>query len=120
MKEHIALIFKTVRTANKLTQAELAEKIDVSPGHIGLLEQGKAKPSYEVMEKMVCLYNIDANLFFGRTQKNTKSINASMIQSAQNMLSMVSEHLKTYGDDVDNSLTETVTEDAIEYTGLKR
>jgi len=112
MNAQIALIFRTVRTANKMTQADIAEMLEVSPGHIGLLEQGKAKPSYDVMEKMLTLFSIDANLFFGRTQRNTKSINATIISLMQNLLSEVNEQIQTYGDDVDNILTEVDVKDA--------
>jgi len=112
MNKQIALIFRTVRTANKMTQAEIAEMLGVSPGHIGLLEQGKAKPSYDVMDKMLTLFNVDANLFFGRTQRNTKSINATIIELMQNLLSEVNEQIQTYGDDVDNILTEVDVKDA--------
>jgi len=112
MNEQIALIFRTVRTANKMTQADIAEMLGVSPGHIGLLEQGKAKPSYDVMEKMLTLFSIDANLFFGRTHRNTKSINATIIELMQNLLSEVNEQIQTYGDDVDNILTEVDVNDA--------
>jgi len=111
MNEQIALIFRTVRTSNKMTQAGIAEMLGVSPGHIGLLEQGKAKPSYDVMEKMLTLFSIDANLFFGRTHRNTKSINATIIELMQNLLSEVNEQIQTYGDDVDNILTEVDVKD---------
>jgi len=111
MNEQIALIFRTVRTSNKKTQADIAEMLGVSPGHIGLLEQGKAKPSYDVMEKMLTLFSIDANLFFGRTHRNTKSINASIITLTQNLLSEVNEQIQLYGDDVDNILIEVDVND---------
>jgi len=111
MNEQIALIFRTVRTASKMTQADIAEMLGVSPGHIGLLEQGKAKPSYDVMENMLTLFSIDANLFFGRTHRNTKSINATIITLMQNMLSEVNEQIQTYGDDFDNILTEVDVKD---------
>ena len=107
MNDHISLVLKTVRKVNNLTQEEIAGEIGVSPGHIGSLEQGKANPSYEVMEKIVDKYDIDANLFFGRTQKNTKSINASTVKIMQNLLLEVNERMTTYARDIDEILTET-------------
>jgi transcriptional regulator with XRE-family HTH domain len=107
MNDYVAFVIKLVRKDMGLTQEELAGEIGVSPGHIGLLEQGKARPSYEIMERIVESYNIDANLFFGRTQRKAESINASTVQIVQNLLSEVSEKIRDYGYDVENILNET-------------
>jgi transcriptional regulator with XRE-family HTH domain len=111
MNDYISFVIKLVRKEAGLTQEGLAVELDVSPAHIGLLEQGKSKPSYETMRKIVENYNIDANLFFGRTQQTAKSISASTVQIMQNLLTEVSEKVRDYGDDVDNILTETTDAD---------
>jgi len=106
MNEFIAIVLKTVRKANNLTQAELAEELGITPGHVGSLEQGKTKPSYDVMQVIVTKYDIDANLFFGRTQKDVKTIDENTIQYFQNLLSNVSERMWEYKRSVDKAYNE--------------
>ena len=114
MNEHIALIIKTVRIANGLTQAEFAEKLEVTPGHIGSLEQGSSGLSVKLMGMIVKTFNVDANIFFGKTQQETISLDANAIKLAQNALSAVSEQLRDYARisnraslSVDDSLNES-------------
>jgi len=96
MSKHIASIIKNIRLAHGLTQEKLAEVIDRSPGHVGMLEQGRATPSYEVMEKLINEFDVDANLFFGRTRREAESISTVIAQTVQNMPSEVQECLKLY------------------------
>jgi len=111
MNKHISFVIKTIRKANNLTQEDLAAIIGVSPGHIGSLEQGKANPSYEVIEKFIEEFEVDANLFFGRIQNNAKSLNANSLQLVLNMLNGVTEQIITYGRDVEQGLLEINEED---------
>jgi len=108
MKEHIAIVIKTIRMSYGLTQAELAEELDVTPGHIGALEQGRATPSYELMEKIVIKYKIDANLFFGTTQQDASPTYELAKKTMENMLDAVSEHIREY----DNSIRKLYIEES--------
>ena len=96
MNEHIASVIKIVRKTTGMTQDALAEELGCTPGHIGMLEQGKARPSYKLMEILVKKYNIDANLFFGTTQYTDNPVDASKIEAMQNHLNEVSEWIWTY------------------------
>jgi len=96
MNEHVAFVIKIIRESNKLTQAELAEELGVTPGHIGSLEQGRAKPSFDIMESIIEKYKIDANMFFGKTQQDSKSIHETIVKLTQNLLSEVSEKVGAY------------------------
>lgn len=40
---------KDLRKASKITQAELAKKIGVSPGNVGDWERGRAKPGFDAL-----------------------------------------------------------------------
>ncbi len=42
----------------KITQADIASEIGVSPRHYGFLERGERLPSFEVMLKIAKAYNI--------------------------------------------------------------
>ena len=96
MDEHVAFVIRVVRKNNGLTQAELAEELGVTPGHVGSLEQGRAKPSYDIMKDIVDMYGIDANLFFGKTQQDAKSIYENVVQLTQNLLSEVRDQIGAY------------------------
>ena len=96
MSEHVAFVIKFIRESNKLTQAELAEELGVTPGHIGSLEQGRAKPSFDVMEDIINKFKIDANMFFGKTQQDVKTVHENLVQLTQNLLSEVSEKVGAY------------------------
>jgi transcriptional regulator with XRE-family HTH domain len=53
--EHFARFGKRVRELRKaknLSQLELAEKVDVSRGYIGLLENGERNPSLETITEI--------------------------------------------------------------------
>ena len=106
MSDHVALVIKIVRRNNGLTQAELAEELGVTPGHIGSLEQSRAKPSFEVMRDIVEKYNVDANLFFGKVQQDTRSIDEDTIQFFQSLLSKVSDQMGDYARSVEQAFSE--------------
>jgi len=101
MKKDIAAVIKLVRKDNSLTQAMLAEVLGFTPGHIGSLEQEKGKPSYDLMEQLIARYNIDANLFFGRTLSNTVSLDAKVLLEMQEKLGAVQDQLRLYGDSIE-------------------
>jgi len=101
MSKNISSIIKNIRLAHGLTQEKLAEVIERSPGHVGMLEQGRATPSYEVMEKLIEKYDLDANLFFGRASRDAELISAAMIEAVQGMPYEVRECLRLYINFVD-------------------
>jgi len=96
MNVNVAFVIKMVRKDKKLTQAELAEELGITPGHLGSLEQGRANPSYGIMKKIVVKYNIDANIFFGKTQQEAKPMHDYMAQFMKDKLSEVSEEINEY------------------------
>jgi len=95
MYEYIAFTVKLIRESMGLTQAEFAEKVGTSAGHIGSLEQGKAKPSYDLIYEIIKLSNVDANIFFGRTHKEAKPVyeysNQLMISEVERIFTSAKE-----------------------------
>jgi transcriptional regulator with XRE-family HTH domain len=65
MKNPCAQAFKLIRLANELTQNQFSERLDISSSYVGQIEQGKAFPSYELLCKVIEMFDVDANLFFG-------------------------------------------------------
>ena len=101
MSKRVSTVIKNIRLSHGLTQERLAEVIERSPGHVGMLEQGRATPSYEVMEKLINEFDIDANLFFSGTRRDAESISAIITNAVQNMPSEVQECLRLYARVVD-------------------
>lgn len=52
---------KNARVERKLTQAELAEKLDISLSYLKDLERFRNNPSYKVFERTVRYFNISAD-----------------------------------------------------------
>ncbi|OEH66159.1 MULTISPECIES: helix-turn-helix domain-containing protein [Lactobacillus] len=61
-KRNLALIFKRIKLG--LSQAELAEKLNVSPALISQIESGKRNPSYKMMVKFSEFFNESVDSLF--------------------------------------------------------
>lgn len=55
--------FKTIRNYKKLTQSQMAEFANVSPGYISKIEKGERVPTLEVIEKICKATGIPFTLF---------------------------------------------------------
>lgn len=55
-------ILKNARMDKKLTQAELAEILDISLSYLKDLERFRNNPSYEVFEKVMHYFNLSADI----------------------------------------------------------
>lgn len=57
--------FKTIRKREKLTQKEMAERLNISFSHYSKLEGDFVKPSFNVIKKVYELFEgVDTNEFF--------------------------------------------------------
>jgi transcriptional regulator with XRE-family HTH domain len=61
-------IIRSAREAKELTQASLAEKIDVSIRTIIAIEKNQRNPTYEVLYRLVRTLDISADLIFNPEQ----------------------------------------------------
>ena len=77
---------KKRRKEKKLTQAELAEVVDVSDSHIGRIENGRSKPSVETLAAIAnaLATGID-NLAYGSLHNKADYIVASWIEKVNQM-----------------------------------
>lgn len=64
-------VFKQLRLACGLTQAEMAERIDISKSTISMYENGNREPDFETLEKIADFFNVDIDYLLGRTDKTT-------------------------------------------------
>lgn len=59
--KQFGIVLKNSRMDNKLTQAELAERLDISLSYLKDLERFRNNPSYEVFEKVIHYFNLSAD-----------------------------------------------------------
>lgn len=65
---------KEIRLSKKLTQAQLAEKINVSVESISRLERGATFPSLKTMEKLAVSMNSSLKSFFDFDKNKAKDL----------------------------------------------
>lgn len=68
---------KNYRKAKGITQAELAEKCDVSNGTIGNIESGVAKPSFDLIIQISIVLEVKPEDLFHTDISISKSIKSS-------------------------------------------
>lgn len=61
---------KKYRKLKKFTQEKLSEKIDISPKHLSLVENGAAFVSAEVIERLSEVLKVPAASFFYNEEEN--------------------------------------------------
>lgn len=64
-------VFKQLRIASGLTQAEFSKRIGISRSTIGMYETGAREPDFETLEKIADFFNVDIDYLLGRTDKTT-------------------------------------------------
>lgn len=68
--DRIGDVLREVRNANNLTQRQMAEILDISHIHYSKIEQGERKICVDLMIKVIDIFHVDANQFFGITKKH--------------------------------------------------
>ena len=61
-----ATMLKYLREREKLSQRELAEKLNISKSTISMYEMGKRHPKFEDEEAIADFFNVDLNVLRGR------------------------------------------------------
>lgn len=59
--KQFGIVLKNARIDKKLTQAELAEILDISLSYLKDLERFRNNPSYEVFERVIRYFNLSAD-----------------------------------------------------------
>jgi len=65
-------VLKKIRKEKGITQRELANEMKVSPSAIGLYEQNRREPEYEVLCKFADFFGADLDYLLGRSLHNNK------------------------------------------------
>lgn len=61
-------VFKSLRIKSGLTQQQMAEKLGLSRSTIGMYENGEREPSFEILEHIADLFNVDMNYLIGKKE----------------------------------------------------
>lgn len=87
------IVLKNARMDKKLTQAELAEKLDISLSYLKDLERFRNKPSYEVFERTIRYFNLSADtvIYPDKNLNNTtyQKINRLLTQCDEGQLQVI-------------------------------
>lgn len=82
---HPGYIIKLLRTAERMQQAKLAEKIDVSNSYLSLIESGKKVPTIAVLKKVSEIFHVPVALLFIEDEHEDNDI----LESLQEILTKV-------------------------------
>ena len=84
-----------LRKEKKLTQSELAEKLNISDKAVSKWENGKCSPDMEQLKKLAKLYNITIDeLIYGERVANPKTIHEEITIESYNKLQQQSKIMK--------------------------
>lgn len=59
---------RTMRMARNMTQTELGKRIGVSASAIGMYEQGRREPSFEILEALADVFNVPIDGLYGEEE----------------------------------------------------
>ncbi len=68
-----ATVFKNLREENGYSQQEIADKLKISRGSVSNYEQGTREPSFEMLETIADLFNVDMDYLMGKSPIKNKS-----------------------------------------------
>lgn len=84
---------KALRTAKKLSQKELAGIIGVTKSVVSFYESGDRFPSYDVLVKISCVFNVTTDYLLGVERKRTLDV-SELSENDISVVNTVIEALK--------------------------
>ena len=73
-------VLKNLRTARNISQAKLADYLNISSGTVGMYETGQRKPSYEMLEAIADFFNVDIDYLMGREETSTYILDPEAVE----------------------------------------
>ena len=64
------LPLKSLREAKGITQSELSKALKISPSTVGMWEQGRREPDYEMLKRIADFFDVSADYLLGRDSKD--------------------------------------------------
>lgn len=91
--KQFGIVLKNARIDKKLTQAELAEILDISLSYLKDLERFRNNPSYEVFERVIRYFNLSADTVIYPNQNQDddtyKEINRLLTRCSKGQLQVI-------------------------------
>ncbi|MDK2920154.1 MAG: hypothetical protein PWQ37_2887 [Candidatus Petromonas sp.] len=79
-----------LRKENQMTQSELAKKLEISRGTIGMYEIGKRDPDTKTLEKISDIFNVSTDYLLGRTDvRNLQEDEIELTNEEQQLLEKI-------------------------------
>lgn len=81
---NFSFVLKRLRENMKLTQEELAIKLDISRSRLASYEQGQREPDLELLETIADFFNVDLDYLLGRSNVTTRVNDVHTIAAHKN------------------------------------
>jgi transcriptional regulator with XRE-family HTH domain len=89
---------KEARTAKKLTQVEVADKLGIDDTTISKYENDKSEPDNETLTKLLDLYEVNFDYIHGRELKGSTSIEETEMERMKREIREIVSRAKTEED----------------------
>ena len=86
---------RELRKQKHLSQEELAKQLNISRSSIGMFEQGRRKPDFEMQEVFADYFNVNMDYLFGREDDPDIALVVEMMKT---MSEKQKSHLIKYAD----------------------
>ena len=73
------LPLKRLRENRGVTQAELSRTLRISPSTVGMWEQGRREPDYEMLKRLADYFNVSADYLLGRDMTKAPALSAEQV-----------------------------------------
>lgn len=94
LKDRVASRIKTIRKLRRLTQEQLAQRVDRTVFAISQLERGKSLPSFETLERLSVALEVPVKEFF-----DDGSEGAGMSPYRLGLITAVADRVRSMADD---------------------
>ena len=74
---------KELRTEQKLTQAEFAQRLGVTKSSVSSYENGSRLPSYDILIKMARIFKVSTDALLGQADENTVTLDVTGLTREQ-------------------------------------
>lgn len=74
---------KELRTEQKMTQSDLAERLGVTKSSMSSYENGSRLPSYDILLKIARIFKVSTDILLGHGDKNEINLNVSGLTNEQ-------------------------------------
>lgn len=92
LQQIVASNIRQLRKSHNMTQAQLAEELDLSLDMVGRLERDIIAPSFKTLEKLCNVFRVDGEVLFGTgVSTGLKTDRAKVLHQINRQLSHMSD-----------------------------